>query len=108
MAAVSAATFPPMDLPSTDTTTSPGRTPPTAAGLACPPTGLSPWICTWLELGTPTKVSSTHSSTKAMQEVHGRAGHRHQQPGVERLVPVEAASSAGSTSSRLVIPGIFT
>ena len=68
MAVVSAPTFPPMALPLTDTTTSPGRMPPTAAGLGRPPTGLNPWICTWLELGTPMKVISTQSSTKAIRK----------------------------------------
>ena len=68
MAEVRASTFPPMALPSTDTTTSPGRMPATAAGPGRPPTGLSPWICTWSALGTPTKASSTHSSTKAIRK----------------------------------------
>ena len=65
MALVRASTFPPMGLPSTDTTTSPGRMPAAAAGPGKPPTGLSPSIWTWCELGTPTNVRRTHSKTKA-------------------------------------------
>ena len=68
MADVSASTLPPTVFPSTDTTTSPACTPPTAAGPGLPSTGFSPWICTWLASGTPTKVNSAHNNTKAIRK----------------------------------------
>ena len=32
------------------------------------PAALTPWICTWLSLGTPTKVNRANRSTKAIRK----------------------------------------
>ena len=107
---VRASTFPPTAFPSTETTTSPGRIPPTCGRAGSPPDRAArPGSATWLALGMPDEGQQGPQQHEGHQEVHGRAGHRHQQPGVERLVPVERGPRRpGSTSSRLVIPGIFT
>ena len=110
MAVVRASTLPPTAFPSTETTTSPA---PDARrlrpGPVWPPTGLTPWICDLVGVGHADEGQQGPQQHEGHQEVHGRAGHRHQQPGVERLAPGRCAPRRpGSTSSRLVIPGIFT
>ncbi len=56
----------------------------------------------------PAELHQDHRRHEGHQEVHGRTGHGHQQPGVERLLAVGAGLVRRIDLLQVVIPGIFT
>ena len=96
MALVRVSLLPLTAWPSTETITSPGPQSGRPAPVpARPPTVLTPWMATWLSLGTPDEGEQGPQEHEGHEEVHGRAGHRHQQAGVEGLLPVGAGLVLG-------------